>query len=140
MTTTDTRTTNRNYQLPFPSNLLAADVVRLREALQAIDVDVDTLFDGLATKLNQAQVDSLITNAINALVAGAPNALNTLNELAAALSNDANFSTTVTNALATLDTKANTAQSAANAAQSAANAAQATADSKASLGLAIALG
>ena len=38
--TTDTRTTNKNYPLPYPSNLLAADVVRLRDALTAIDTDM----------------------------------------------------------------------------------------------------
>jgi hypothetical protein len=37
---------------------------------------------------------------INALIAGAPGALDTLNELAAALGDDPNFATTVTNALA----------------------------------------
>ena len=42
-----------------------------------------------------------ITTAINNLVDGAPSAINTLNELAAALGDDANFSTTVTNSIAT---------------------------------------
>lgn len=42
-----------------------------------------------------------ITTAINNLVDGAPTALNTLNELAAALADNANFSTTVTNSIAT---------------------------------------
>ena len=37
---------------------------------------------------------------INALINGAPGALDTLNELAAALGNDANFATTVTNSIA----------------------------------------
>lgn len=41
------------------------------------------------------------TAAVNYLVDSAPGALNTLNELAAALNDDANFSTTVTNSLAT---------------------------------------
>ena len=45
--------------------------------------------------------------AVSALVASAPAALNTLNELATALGSDANFSTTITNALAL---KATTAQ------------------------------
>lgn len=48
---------------------------------------------GLATTTN-------ITAAIAALVASSPAALDTLNELAAALGNDANFATTVVNALA----------------------------------------
>ena len=44
---------------------------------------------------------SYVTTQITNLVDSAPNALNTLNELAAALNDDANFSTTVTNSLAT---------------------------------------
>ena len=41
-----------------------------------------------------------IADAVAAVIDGAPGALNTLNELAAALSDDSNFATTVTNALA----------------------------------------
>ena len=44
-----------------------------------------------------AYVDTAVTN----LVDSAPSALNTLNELAAAMGDDANFSTTVTNSIAT---------------------------------------
>lgn len=98
--TTDTRTVNRDYKLPYPSNTLGTDVARLREALESIDLDVDTLFDGLATKLTQAQTEALITTAIDGLKAGAPGALDTLSELAAALDNDADFAATVTNLLA----------------------------------------
>jgi hypothetical protein len=101
---TDTRTTNRSYALPYPSNLLAEDVVRLREALLAIDVDIDAILDGLALRPNQTQVDAQISaaiqQAVDGLISGAPGALDTLNELAAALGDDANFATTVTNALA----------------------------------------
>lgn len=43
---------------------------------------------------------SYVTTQINNLINGAPGALDTLNELAAALGNDANFATTVTNSLA----------------------------------------
>lgn len=85
----DNRTTGRNYPLPHPSNLLAEDVQRLRDALTAIDGDVVAL-------------DQLIDDVVN----GAPEALNTLNELAAALSDDANFATTVTVALGNRYTKA----------------------------------
>jgi len=42
-----------------------------------------------------------VTTAVNNLVDSAPGALNTLNELAAAMGDDANFSTTVTNSIAT---------------------------------------
>lgn len=42
----DDRTTSRDYKKPNPNNLLADDVTRLREALDAIDTDVQTLVDG----------------------------------------------------------------------------------------------
>ena len=48
------------------------------------------LFSGIAT-------ESYVTTQISNLVDGAPGALDTLNELAAALADDANFSTTITN-------------------------------------------
>ena len=44
---------------------------------------------------------SYVTTQINNLINGAPGALDTLNELATALGNDASFSTTVTNSIAT---------------------------------------
>ncbi|PTQ91271.1 hypothetical protein [Agitococcus lubricus] len=46
-------------------------------------------------------VNDAIYNAINALISNAPEALNQLNELAAALNNDPNFATTILNAVAT---------------------------------------
>jgi hypothetical protein len=85
----DDRTTNRSYQLPNAGNFLAEDVVRLRAALAAIDADIFARY----TKL---EVDQLITNLIN----GAPGALDTLNELADALGDDANFAATVAAQLA----------------------------------------
>lgn len=85
----DDRTPNRSYQLPNAGNLLVDDVARLRAALQAIDADV-------YARYTKTEVDQLITN----LIAGAPGALDTLNELAAALGDDANFATTVANQLA----------------------------------------
>jgi hypothetical protein len=45
--------------------------------------------------------ESYVTTAINDLIGSAPGALNTLNELAAALGDDPNFATTVTNSIAT---------------------------------------
>jgi hypothetical protein len=69
--------------------------------------------------VNDLQTSAQVQSAISSLVNGAPGALDTLNELAASLGNDANFATTVTNQIAAV---------------------QATAASKASLGLSIALG
>lgn len=85
----DDRTTNRNYQLPNAGNLLSEDVQRLRDALTAIDADV-------FARYTKTETDQKLADLIN----GAPGALNTLNELAAAMGNDPNFATTITNALA----------------------------------------
>lgn len=52
------------------------------------------------TNTTQIANTTFVSTAISNLVASSPAALDTLNELAAALGNDANFSTTVTNALA----------------------------------------
>lgn len=57
--------------------------------------DIDGLTASLAGKATPAD----ITTAINNLVAAAPGALNTLDELAAALGDDANFASTMTTAL-----------------------------------------
>jgi hypothetical protein len=85
----DDRTTNRNYQLPSAANFLGDDVLRLRAALASIDADIHARY-------TKSETEALINGVIN----GAPGALNTLQELAAALGNDANFAATVINALA----------------------------------------
>jgi hypothetical protein len=71
------------------AGLVTAEVLQER----LIDI-IDTLESLHAT-------DQEIQDAIDALVDSAPGALNTLNELAAALGDDSNYATTVTNALAT---------------------------------------
>lgn len=53
------------------------------------------------TNTTQVATTAFVTTAVNNIVDAAPGALDTLNELAAALGDDANFSTTVTNSLAT---------------------------------------
>lgn len=52
------------------------------------------------TNTTQLATTAFVTTAINNLINAAPGALDTLDELAAALGDDANFATTVTNALA----------------------------------------
>lgn len=52
------------------------------------------------TNTTQIATTAFVKAAIDALIASAPGALDTLDELAAALGDDANFATTVTNALA----------------------------------------
>ena len=61
--------------------------------------------DTATTKASEAatsasSASSAATTAVNAVIDSAPAALNTLNELAAALGDDANFGTTVTNSIA----------------------------------------
>lgn len=119
MSIQDDRTTTLQLQKPHPTNLLADDVQRLRSALDVIDA-------ALAARPVAASVTAEIQQAITDLIGGAPGALDTLNELAAALGDDANFAGTVANSLADLDARVTTAQ--------------ATADLKATVGLVIALG
>jgi hypothetical protein len=56
---------------------------------------------GGAAGASAADIDAAVEAAVAALVAAAPGALDTLNELAAALGDDANYASTVTTALAT---------------------------------------
>ena len=60
---------------------------------------------GLTDVFTKTEVNTNITTAVNNLVNGAPEALNTLQELAAALGNDANFATTVSTSIGTKVTK-----------------------------------
>ena len=63
--------------------------------------------DGTITNSNNLTTKKYVDNAIAALVDSSPTALNTLNELAAALGDDPNFATTVNNKIAAkLDTSA----------------------------------
>lgn len=62
---------------------------------------------GEISGVDSAAVQSLVDVSVNNLINSAPEALNTLDELAAALGDDANFATTVTNQIAT---KANSAE------------------------------
>lgn len=55
---------------------------------------------GAGTSTTQIATTAFVQTAVSNLISSAPSALDTLNELAAALGNDANFSTTVTNSLA----------------------------------------
>ena len=60
---------------------------------------------GITDADTSAQVTTKINNAVAALVDSSPATLDTLNELAAALGDDPNFATTITNSIATKVTK-----------------------------------
>ena len=76
----------------------SAEVIDLIDStyVQARQADVD-----LSSYATQTYVTDRVDSAINALIDAAPGALNTLNELAAALNNDDSFATTVTTSIAT---------------------------------------
>lgn len=61
----------------------------------------------IAFKGNSLATQSYVNTAVSNLVASAPATLDTLNELAAALGDDANFSTTVANNIGAIDTRIN---------------------------------
>lgn len=68
--------------------------------------EVDGLQDALDTKLDATGLagyatETYVNTAVSNVIDAAPGALDTLNELAAAIGDDANFSTTITNSIAT---------------------------------------
>lgn len=63
-------------------------------------IAIDNYLDSYVTN-NSIATESYVSTAISNLVDSAPTTLDTLNELAAALGDDPNFATTVTNSLAT---------------------------------------
>ena len=86
-----------SYSASAPSNPRPGDI------WIESDVDVPSISpETILTTSVAAEVYATKTyadNAVSALVDSAPSTLNTLNELAAALGDDANFATTITNAL-----------------------------------------
>ena len=71
-------------------------------AAMSFVVDEDNMSSDSATKVpTQQSVKAYVDSEVAGVVDSAPSALNTLNELAAALGDDANFSTTVTNSIGT---------------------------------------
>lgn len=88
----DDRTINLNLALPHEDNALSDDVNRLRSALNALDTAV-------FARPAVAAVEAIVDAAIAELVAGSSAALDTLQELAAAIGNDANYAATVTAAI-----------------------------------------
>lgn len=81
-------------------------VTAITDKLGYTPVSPTTLSSAVASvDLTGLATETYVNNAVAGLVDSAPSTLNTLNELAAALGDDANFATTVTNAIAA---KANT--------------------------------
>jgi hypothetical protein len=77
----------------FISNIVDSNYVQARQIIYTNADFADSAF---------------VTSQINSVIDTAPGALNTLNELAAAIGDDANFSTTITNSIATKLTSSQT--------------------------------
>lgn len=113
-------TPNRGYQLPDAANTLAVDLLRLVSALNAVDADVNTILTTFLKNTGNQSVAGIKTfgssplvptpgngddsqKAINSawaravILAAAPTNLNTLEKIANALGNRANFETWVSN-------------------------------------------
>lgn len=85
---------------PIPQTLAASTVLGRRASGDITAVTfANLLTDLMAIGAFTTAVDARVTVGVDALVGGAPGALDTLNELAAAINDDANFAATVTTAL-----------------------------------------
>ena len=123
----------------------SADATAKADAAQAAAAADATAKADAAQAAAQSYADTAASTAVSNAIDSAPGALDTLNELAAALNDDANFASTVTNNIATakneaISTAASDAQTKASAAQSAAiSAASSDAQTKASAAQAAAI-
>jgi len=81
-------------------NVVTSGTITINGALAATQSWVTSQGYLTSASLSGYATQSYVTSAISALVDAAPAALDTLNELAAALGDDASFSTTVTNSIA----------------------------------------
>lgn len=81
--------TSLGYPLPHPLNSpFSVDVPRLRHAIQLIDRDVAGLIDALEAKADASDIAAQINAAIAAWVGNAPEAYDTLVEIAAKLNDN----------------------------------------------------
>ncbi|MFW9266521.1 hypothetical protein ACLK1G_04910 [Pseudomonas sp. NR3] len=108
-----------NLILGASLTLNPADDSQVLKAVQALQTSMSTWAKitgkpttvagyGITDTFTKTETSSAIQAAVAALVASSPAALDTLKELAAALGNDPNFATTMTNALASKANKATT--------------------------------
>lgn len=78
---------------------LVAAVNEVKASIGSAGATINDTTPSGSTVYSSTKTNSAIATAVSALVASAPTALDTLDELAAALGDDANFATTVTTAL-----------------------------------------
>lgn len=80
------------------TNIVSA-INELKAAIGNAGASISDSTTTTSTTWSSTKINDAITSALNALATGAPGALDTLDELAAALGDDANFAATVTTAL-----------------------------------------
>ena len=104
------------------------DIDSLESRMDAAEGDIDSLESGLAQEILDRQAGDAATLAsaqsyadqkISDLVDGAPQLLDTLNELAAAIGDDANFAVTLTNSVAAVQAEVDAEEARAMAAEAA---------------------
>ena len=81
------------------TNLVSA-LNEVNAALATAGVQIDDTTASTSTVYSGTKTEAVVSAAVAALVDSAPAALDTLNELAAALGDDADFATSITNAIA----------------------------------------
>lgn len=92
----------RGFGVPTPLNNVSDGAITTAKIAESAITHSKLHTTAIQDKLGYTPVSpTQLTAEINNLIATAPGALNTLDELAAALGDDANFATTITNALAT---------------------------------------
>ena len=94
-------TTKANAAQSAATTAAASDATTKADAAQAAaeSTAASALSSAISTEVSNR--NTAISTAVDGLVDGAPDLLNTLNELAAAINDDANYTTTITTALGT---------------------------------------
>lgn len=101
------QTPNRNLPLVDPDQPQRDGAARINTALTAIDGEIVALLLAIGQKANAADIGPAITAAINALVNGAPAALDTLAEVADKLAENDDAVAAIMSSLATKANAAN---------------------------------
>lgn len=84
--------TSANGSLVLAVNELKAAI----DALPSVDTVIDDAATATGSTWSSSKISSELTSQLNAAIDGAPAALDTLNEIAAAIGDDANFAATMT--------------------------------------------
>jgi hypothetical protein len=92
--------TNKTFDVEGTGNSVSnIDVANLKAGV--LDTDISSVSGSDDTLASAKAIKTYVDAQVSGLVDSSPAALDTLNELAAAINDDANFSTTVTNSIAT---------------------------------------